>query len=126
MTKPEALTAPVVLPVALAVFGTLHAKMDLHWTDADKVVVSARSINHPFPIAQNIQDVCALLEIDLTGIEVIGNETGMFARVEVPRAVVEGGNAVALALLLSADATAAVKAAAGAAALAKTGEPAEA
>ena len=70
--------------------------------------------------------MCAFLEIDLTGIEVIGNETGMFARVEVPRAVVEGGNAVALALLLSADATAAVKAAAGAAALAKTGEPAEA
>lgn len=118
--------APFALTIPSVAFGSLACKVELHWTEKDVVVVSARSIPHSFPRVENLEQVCALLEIDTTGLELVGNEAGMWARVEAPRAVVEAGNAVALALLLSADESAAKQAAEGVAALATGSPPAEA
>ena len=120
------LSSPFALTLPAVAIGSLACKVELHWTEKDVVVVSARSIPHSFPRVENLEQVCTLLEIDTTGQELVGNEAGMWARVELPRVVVEAGNAVALSLLMAADEQAARFAAEGVAALATASEPAEA
>ena len=61
------LSSPFALTLPAVALGSLACKVELHWTEKDVVVVSARSIPHSFPRVENLEQVCTLLEIDTTG-----------------------------------------------------------
>lgn len=65
--------------------------------------LQARSARHNYPIAQNVIDACEILGIKPIA-EVVGNGSGLWARVTVSANEIDAGNFLALIVRKEADA----------------------
>jgi hypothetical protein len=99
-------TIPAVLiarGIGAVRIGEIEIIAHVHFHASGRYCLQARSAKHGYPRASNVEDALKLIGVTAQA-EIEGNEAGLWARVNLNKAEMSGGNAIAALLMDEADA----------------------